>query len=347
MAVEKIEEKKLPLEGMSKKQRLAAFLVVLGPEVASSVLTQFDEREVEEISTEMVSMKIIPLEQQRELIKEFMGVTIEASTSATGGSSFAKQVLERSLGSYKASEIIKRVAPATSNRTVDTSILRNILPRQLVGLLRKEQTQTWALVLSLLEAQRCSEVLALINPEMRLDIVERIATMEPTSSEVIEQVLSQIKRQLNMGDQVEVTSSGGTQILANILNTLDDNVSKQVLSGLEERNPELSRQIKKLLFVFEDIADLDKATITKVLREIDFHILAVALKTASEHLRSIIFAALSKRASEMIDEEIRFMPPVRLKEVEEAQEQIIDQLRRLEASGEVVLSKSGGGDALV
>jgi len=151
-----------------------------------------------------------------------------------------------------------------------------------------------------------------------------------------------------MKNRLDVTSSGGTKILADVLNTLDDAMTKEVLTKLEERNPELSKSIKKLLFIFEDIADFDKQTMARILREVDFHVLAVAMKTASEKLKNAVLTSLSKRAAESVSEEIKFMPPVRLKEVEAAQEQIIEVIRNLESSGEITLNrKGGGGDDLV
>ncbi|MFZ5806695.1 MAG: flagellar motor switch protein FliG [Verrucomicrobiota bacterium] len=341
--VEDKEKEKKPtslLESMSKKQKLAALLVTMGPELGATILNEFDESDVEEISTEMIKLDFVSPMMQRELLHEFSGIILEAVASSAGGPQFAKVILEKAIGSYKANEVINRVAPNRVH-TIDTMVLRDIPPRQILNLLRKEQIQTWALVLSYLEPARCAEVLSLLNPEFRSDVVERIATMEPTPSEVVEQVLLHIQRRSSLRNQQDVTSSGGIQILASVINTLDDATSKQVLASLEERNPDLCRSVKKLLFTFEDMAELDKSAIGKMLREVDFHILAVALKTASEKLKGIIFGALTKRAAEAISEEIEFMPPVRLAEVEEAQEQIIEQLRKLEANGEIVLNRGG------
>lgn len=335
-----------PLQGMSKKQKLAALLVVLGPEVASTLLNDFEEREVEEISSEMVKIDFVAPPMREALLEEFSPVCVKAVTSLAGGASYAKRVLEKAIGNFKANELISRVAPNRVH-SVDTGALRDIPVRQLVSMLRKEQLQTWALVLSFLEPTRTAEALALMQPEFRTDVVERIATMEPTPSEVVEQVITHIQRRSNLRNRQNVTSSGGTKNIADILNSLDDSTSKQVLTSLEERNPELSRIVKKQLFVFEDIAALDKASLQKVLREVDFHLLAMALKTASEKLKDTVMSALTKRASEIIMEEIEYMPPVRLAEVEHAQEQIIEQMRRLEANGEITISSKGDGDVVV
>ncbi len=334
------------LRGWSKKQKLAALLVVLGKELAAQILNDFDERDVEEISTEMARIDFVSVEVQRSLLKEFTGVAVDAVASAAGGPQFAKDVLERSIGSFKANELINRIAPNKA-RNVDISVLRDIQPRQLINLLRKEQIQTWALVLSYLDPARCAETLSLLNTDFRTDIVERIATMEPTSSEVVEQILTHIKRRVAMKNTLSVTSSGGARILAEVINALDDQVSKQLLAGLEERNPELAKNIQKLLFVFEDVADMDKQTIARILREVDYHQLAVALKTASERLRAVVLGALSKRAADGLQEEIQYMPPVRLADVEEAQEKIIEIVRELEASGEITVSKGGSRNELV
>ncbi len=329
-----------PLHGMSKTQKLASFLVIVGQDLAEQILREFDEREVEDIATEMAKITFVPLIMQRALLREFSPVAIDAATSAHGGPDYARDILERSLGRYKANEVMSRVAPSRP-KSVDTSILREIQPRQLVNLLRRDQPQTWALVLSYLEPIACAQVLGMLTPEQRTDIVERIATMEPVSSYVVQQVLSLIKNRLNLRTPTDVASSGGTKILAQILNNLDDNQAQQVLNSLDERNPELSRAIKKLLFVFEDLGDLDKPTITRILREVDSHDLAVSLKTASDRLKTLVFSAMSKRAVEAINEEIQFMPPVRLSDIEAAQEKILEACRTLEANGEVVLNKKG------
>ena len=334
------------LDDMSKKQKLASLFVVLGQDLASEILRDFDEYEVEEITTEMTKIEFVPIPLQRALLYEFSSITMNAVTSAVGGPSFAKQVLEKSFGSFKANEVISRVAP-NKVKTIDTSKLRDIPPSQLMSMLRKEQTQTWALVLSYLEAGRCAEVLGMLNPEFRADIAERIATMEPTSAEVAQKVISIIEQRLNSRGPKGVTTSGGTKILAEILNELDDASSKHVLTTLEERNPELSRAIKKQLFIFEDIGNLDQSALAKLMREVDFHVLAVALKTASDKFKNKLLGCLTKRAREMIAEEIQFMPPVRLSDVEDAQEQVIEIVRKLEASGEIVMSRKGEGDELI
>jgi flagellar motor switch protein FliG len=334
------------LKGWSKKQRLAGLLVVLGRDMAAQILSVFDDREVEEISTEMARIDFVSPDTQRALLKEFTIVAVDAVASAAGGPLFAKEVLERSLGSFKANELINRIAPNKA-RAVDTAILRDIQPRQLINLLRKEQIQTWALVLSYLDPSRCAEVLSLLNADFRTDIVERIATMEPTTTEVVEQVLEHIKRRIYQRNNQSISSSGGARILAEVINSLDDSVSKQILNGLEERNPDLAKSITKLLFVFEDVGDLDKQTIARVLREVDYHQLAIALKTASDRMRTAVFTALSKRAAESLQDEIQYMPPVRLADVEEAQEKIIEVIRQLEASGEITVSKGGSKNELV
>jgi len=334
------------LRSWSKKQKLAALLVVLGKELAAQILNEFDERDVEEITTEMARLDFVSADLQRALLKEFTSVTVDAVASAAGGPQFAKDVLERSIGSFKANELINRIAPNKA-RNVDISVLRDIQPRQLINLLRKEQIQTWALVLSYLDPARCAETLSLLNTDFRTDVVERIATMEPTSSEVVEQILNHIKRRVAMKNTLSVTSSGGARILAEVINALDDSISKQLLTGLEERNPDLAKNIQKLLFVFEDIGDLDKQTLARVLREVDYHQLAVALKTASERLRSTVLNALSKRAADGLQEEIQYMPPVRLADVEEAQDKIIEVVRELEASGEITATKGGGKNELI
>lgn len=330
-----------PLEGLSKTQRLAAFLTLVGPEVASGILRELDERDVEVISGEMAKLGFISVSMQRALLEEFSSMTVDAVASLHGGPDVARTVLEKSYGSYRANEVISRIAPSRP-RSIDTTILREIQPRQLANILRREMPQTWALVVSYLEPTKCAEVLTLVSPDLRADIVERIANIEPVSSEIAQQVFTFLRNRAAQRGPQDVATSGGTQLLADILNNLDDALSQQILSTLEERNPDLSRSIKKLLFTFDDLADLDKGAIARVLREVDFHLLAVALKTASDELKNIIFNTLSKRASETIKEEIQYMPPVKLSEVEKAQDSILEIVRNLAASGEITLPGRDG-----
>lgn len=330
------------LEGWNKNQKLAGLLVVLGSEVASTILNQFDEREVEEIMKEMAKLDFISIPVQQAIVKEFSGITIAAVTSTAGGPAYARTILEKSLGSLKANEILTRVSPSKF-RSLEAGVLREVQPRQLMSLLRKEQTQTWALVLSYLEPTRCAEVLTLIAPEQRTEIVERLAMMDAVSSEVVSQVMTLIKNRLQLRNQVDFSTTGGTKNIAEVLNVLDEATSNQILNSLEEKNPDVSRAIKKLLFTFEDLNDLDKSQMQRVLREVDFQILAKGLKTASEKLKALIFGALSKRAVESLQEELKFMPPVRLRDVEEAQDKIVEAVRRLESSGEITIIRKGGG----
>lgn len=331
---------------LNKTQRLAAFLTLVGPEAAANLLREFDETEVEAITTEMAKLSYVPMPMQRALLHEFSSLALEAVTSAPAGPSVAKDVLEKSYGSYRANEVINRIAP-TRPRSIDTTVLREIQPRQLANLLRREMPQTWALVLSYLEPSKCAEVLAVVGPEQRVDIVERIASIDAVSSVVIQQVLSFLRSRIQHRGGSDVASSGGTRILADVLNQLEDAVSQQVLTSLEERNPELARSIKKLLFVFEDLGQLDKASISRVLREVDFHVLAVALKTSSDTLKQTIFSVLSKRAAETIREEIQYMPPVKLSDVEKAQDSILESVRTLAANGEITLPGRGDAGELV
>ena len=336
-----------PIAEWSKLQKIAALMVVVGHDIAIQVLNGFEEREVEEITTEMAKIAFVPMAVQKALLKEFSPVTLEAVTAAHGGPEYARQVLEKALGTYKANEVMNRIAPSKVARTVDTAMLREIQPRQLMNALRREQPSMWALILSYLEPATCAQILSGLNPEQRTEIVERIAGMEPVNAEIIQKIMSYLKDRLNLRGQADTARSGGTRILAQILNNLDDTTSQQVLSSLDERNPDLSRSIKKLLFVFDDLGALDKSSLQKVLREVDTHDLAVALKTANEPVRNAIFGAMTKRAVESLAEEIQYLPPVRLKQIEEAQEKILEAVRNLEANGEIVVSRGGGSDGVV
>jgi flagellar motor switch protein FliG len=338
-----MEAETAPLEpaSLTRLQKLAALLIMLGPESAAEMLRTFDQREIEFIIKEMSRLTVVNQELQREILQEFTDVAVKASTDVLGGVDYAKSALEKSVGLFRASDIIGRVAPAP----VPLAGMQQIVeldPRELVNLLRQEQPQTIALIASYLSPARCSQVMMLLPDDLRNCVVERLATLGPTPVEVVERIVTVLSRKAGAKTTRALNQTGGLKNVADILNSIDKTLSQSVLTELEKRNPELGEAIRQKMFTFEDLTRLDTASLQKVMREVDMRDLAVALQTAGEKVKSALLAAVSRRAAETVREEISFLGPPKKKEIESAQRRIIDAVRRLEAEGEVDLGIANG-----
>jgi flagellar motor switch protein FliG len=325
------------IRGMNKMQKLGALLVILGPDSASNILKGLDETELEAVTAEMAKITMISAELQTDILREFTDVAVQASTSLRGGMEFAQTSLEKAVGVFKASNILGRVAPrrapvAAMNQIVDLEA------RQIFNLIKSEQPQTIALICSYLPPDRASELMGLLRNDVRDQVIEKLATLAPTPIEVVERVISVITKKLGAAAQARaISQTGGIKSAAELLNAMDKNLSKTLLLALEERNPELGQAIRQKMFTFEDLSHLEPSAIQKVLREVDMRDLAVSLKTASEDLKATLLSSISKRAAETVNEEISFLGPLKLKDIEGAQVRIIEVVRRLEGEGEIEL----------
>ncbi|SPE56892.1 Flagellar motor switch protein FliG [Verrucomicrobia bacterium] len=327
---------------LSRVQKLAALLVILGPDAAAQILRGFESHEVETISSEMANFAMISQELQSEILQEFSEVAIQAGTAIRGGVDVTRATLEKAMGLYKATEILSRVAPSPSP-VAAIGDLAEMEPRQFYNLLRHEQPQTVALVVSYVGPQRAAEALMFFAAEQRDKILERIATLAPTPVEVIEKVVEILLARRGTNQTRALNQSGGVKTAADVLNAMEKTQGKTLLGSLEERNPELGQAIRQKMFTFEDLASLDSATLQRILREVDLRELALALRrNASEKLKSTLLGCITKRAAETVQEEMVFMGPVRLRDIESAQLRIIDAVRRLEAEGTVDLSEVHG-----
>jgi flagellar motor switch protein FliG len=326
---------------LTTTQKLAAFLLILSPENAAHLMKSLDEIELDEVSSEMVKMGAVNQELQYEVLREFSGVALEAATSVNGGIDRAKELLEKSVGSLRAGEIIGRVAP---HRAVVGAMQQVVEmdPRYIFSLIQREQLQTIVLVTSYLSQEKASQVVAMFRPEVRDQIVERLATMAPTSKEAVESVAQTLQGKLGNNRSRALNQTGGVQHTARMLNNLPPDMSKSILTSLTERNADLGEAILKKMFTFEDLERLDSRTLQTILQDVDMRLLAVALKTASEKLKKSLLSCISKRAAENISEEISFMGPLKLTEIDAARSQIIDTVRRLEAEGEINLEDLRG-----
>lgn len=331
-------------EKLKGKKKVAILLLAMGPEISSRLLKHFTEQEIEMITLEIANLSRVDKETRDEVLEEFLLMTQAQQYMLEGGVDYARELLEKTVGHHKAMEIIKRLKEQVKVKPF--TFVRHTDPKQLVNIIGREHPQTIALILSYLDSQQAALVLSELPGEMRSDIARRIALMDRTSPEILIEVEKVLKDKLSTVVQQDFTQAGGVDTLVNILNRVDRGTEKLILEELEKEDAELADEIRQRMFIFEDIITLDDASIQRVIREVDSKDLAKALKGSSEEVKERIFRNLSKRAAEMLKEDLEFMGPVRLREVEEAQQRIVGIIRRLDEAGEIIISR-GGEDAIV
>jgi flagellar motor switch protein FliG len=327
---------------LSRVQKLAALLVILGADAAAQVLRTFEPQEVENICSEMAQFTMVGQELQAEILRDFSDVAVQAGTSVRGGVEVTRAALEKAIGVFKATEILSRVAPLRSSIGAIQEIV-DMEPRQIYNLIRHEQPQTVALILSYTNADKGAETLAFFQAEQRDKILERVATLAPTPVEIVEKVVEVLVAKRGVSHTRALNQTGGCKVAADLLNAMDKDQGKMLLGSLEERNPELGQAIRQKMFTFEDLASLDTTVLQRILREVDMRELALALKSASDKLRTKLLACLTRRAAEAVQEEVSFMGAVRLRDIESAQLRVIDAVRRLETEGAVDLGEARKG----
>lgn len=326
----------LDVSKMSKTQKLAALLIILGPESAAQILKSLPSQDLEVITAEMARMPMITQEVRAEVLHEMSGVALAAGTSMRGGIPFAQDALELAVGSPRAADILNRVSPQNGGSAA-VQRLAGMEVRQVFNLIKDEHPQIIALVTSHLRPEKASELLALLPPEARDPIIERLATLEPAPAEIVDQIVETMQRRLTGRTTRGMNQTGGLKSAADVLNALSKDLSKAIITSLEGRNAELGQAIRAKMFTFADMKQLDVAALQKVMREVDMRDLALSLKKADETLKAKLFGAISKRAAETVNEEISFMGSVKLKEIDAAQGRIIEIVRKLEGDGEIDL----------
>ncbi len=322
---------------LNRHQKLAIFLISIGPETAAQILKQFDDIEIENLSREMAAYEMIPDNVVKQAMEEFSSVVASSVQAATGGIGFVQRTLELAKGDHRASAIVGRVGPAVGTSIEVIKDISDMEGRQIFNLIKNEQPQTISFVLSYLEPTKAAEVFPLLSPDLREEVIERLGTIESTSIELVNKIARSLGKHFDTKKRPAFHHSGGVRAVASLLNSLEKDLSKTLLGRLEERNASLSAAIRKKLFSFEDLNRLQSADLQRVLREIDSGNLGIALKSASEPLRNKVYAGLSKRAAESLKEEIEMLGPVRLKDVEAAQDLIIQAVRRLEEEGQITI----------
>ncbi len=342
MAEEKDNEE--VLSKYSGVQKAAVLLIVLGPERSAKVFQHLKDDEIENLTLEIANTKTIPGDVKDAVIDEFYEICLAQQYIAEGGIAYAKQLLDKALGAERARTVIGKLTASLQVRPFE--FMRKTDPSQLLNFIQDEHPQTIALILSYMPSSQAAAVVSALAPEKQADVARRIAMMDRTSPDMIKEVEKVLEKKLSSLVNQDYTIVGGVDAIVNILNTVDRSTEKHIMEELEIDEPELADEIRRKMFVFEDILLLDNRSIQTVLREVDNNELSVALKNANEEVQKAIFDNLSSRLAAMIKEDMEFMGPVKLKDVEEAQQKIVNIIRKLEDSGEIVISR-GGGDEIV
>ncbi len=330
---------------LTSKQKAAILLISLGPEVASNIYRHLREDEIEQLTLEIATMRKVDSQDRAPVLHEFQELAVADQIIASGGIEYAKEVLEKAMGQERALSIIERLTSSLQVRPFEFA--RRANPSQILGFIQNEHPQTIALVLSYLEANQAAAILGELPANVRADVAKRIAVMEATSPEVISSVERVLETKMASTTSIDVTEVGGLEAVVHILNGVDRATERGILESLETSDPELAENIKKLMFVFEDIVLLDNRAIQRVIRDVEQSDLMLALRTASEDVQEAVYRNMSKRMVETFKQDMEFAPPVRLRDVEEAQQRIVGQIRRLEEMGEIVIARGGGEDILV
>jgi flagellar motor switch protein FliG len=330
---------------LTGRQKAAIFLVTIGSEISAEIFKHLREDEIETLTFEIARLETIEPDQKDAILMEFQELMMASEFITTGGIDYARELLEKSLGSQKAIDIINRLTSSLQVRPFD--FIRRTDPAHLLNFIQQEHPQTIALILAYLEPNKASIILQSLPHEVQSDVARRIATMDRTSPEVLREVERVLEKKLSTLSSEDYTAAGGVESIVEILNLVDRSSEKQIIEALEDEDPELAEEIKKRMFVFEDIVMLDDRAIQKVLREVDSQELAKALKSVDTEVQDKIFRNMSKRAAGMLKEDMEYMGPIRLKDVEEAQQKIVSIIRHLEDTGEIVVARSGEDELVV
>lgn len=330
---------------LTGKQKAAILLISLGPDVSAQVYKHLSEEEIERLTLEISGVRKVESKDKEGIIEEFHQIALAQEYITQGGIGYAKTILEKALGGDQAQTIINRLTSSLHVKPFDFA--RKADPSQILNFIQNEHPQTIALILSYLDSIQAGQILSELPQDMQADIAKRIALMDSTSPEIINEVEQLLERKLSTSVTQDYTQTGGIETVVDVLNGVDRSTERTILEALEVQDPELAEEIKKRMFVFEDIVTLDNRSIQRVIRDVDNEDLMLALKVASEEVKNVIFKNMSNRMAETFMEEMEYLGPVRLRDVEEAQTRIVSTIRRLEESGIIVVARGGGEDIIV
>ena len=330
-------------DGLTPQQTVAVVMVALGEDVSGEVMKHLSDYEIEEITQAIAGLKNVSVEVMDRVIEEFEQLLMAGEWISQGGVDFARAALERAVGPRKAQEILDRI---TSQISAGFYMLRNVPPDQIAPFISHEHPQSIALILSQLEADQASGILAQLPELLQSDVAYRIATMENITPNVLKEIEESLEESLRdmLGGNQDV---GGPKVVADILNLTGSTVEKNVLDNMDAQDPEVSESVRNLMFVFDDIAKLTDRELQVLMREVDQADLVIALKSASDEMKEKILGNLSERVRTFITEEMEFAGPMRLSEVEEVQLRIVQQVRQLEEQGQISIVKGDSNDQFV
>ncbi|HEB61427.1 MAG TPA: flagellar motor switch protein FliG [Phycisphaeraceae bacterium] len=332
-------------EDLSGTSKAAILLLSLEPDIGSKLLSNMDEEVVEEVTRELASIGEVPVEYRRYVLNEFYGLAIASQNFTVGGLDYAQRLLKEALDPKLADKILSQIQ--TQVQRTPFSFLQKAESESLMAFIQEEHPQTIALIVCHLSHHKAAEIVMGLPLQKQIEVVKRIANMEQTNPEVITEVEKGLESRLSNMLLQSMERAGGVPAVAEILNTTDRSTEKAIMEGLESEDPDLVEQIRRLMFVFEDILMVDDKGIQAVLKEVDNDELSLALKTASEELKEKIFGNMSTRAAQLIKEDMEYMGPVRVADVEAAQQRIVDIVRRLEDAGELMITGRGDKDLIV
>ncbi len=332
-------------EELTSRQKAAVILTVLGSDVSGEVVRNLGEEQIETLTLEVARLERISPEQREAVILEFFEMAVAQEFIAEGGIEQARSVLEAAFGADRADETMKKIV--TAMQVMPFEFLRKADPAQVLSFIQDEHPQTIALILSYMPVNSAASILQKLPGDLRGDVAGRIALMEQTPPEVVRRVEQTLEKKVSNLLSQEMTQAGGPKALVDLLNRVDRQTERLIMESLEDDTPELAEQIKNMMFVFEDIVQLDDRAIQAIMREVDMKELGTALKGVGGAVADKIYRNMSERAVGMLKEDMEFMGPVRLRVVEEAQQKVVNVIRKLEESGEITVSRSGEEDMLV
>ena len=333
------------IESLTPTQKAAIALVAFGTEVSALVLKTLTEEELERLTVEIANLRQVSPELEEKVIRECHDIFMARQYISQGGIDFAREILEKAVGDKRAGDILNRLE--SSLRTSGFNLLKNIDPRQLVNFIQNEHPQTISLILTQLIPQQAAAVLSELPRELQSEVALRVATMEKISPDVLKEVESTLESHFQASAGRDLSVSGGAKTIADILNLIETTAEKNILQAIEAENGALAAEIKNLMFVFDDLVLLDDRGVQRLLKEVETKDLAIALKAASEEVKNKIFANVSERVAVLVKEEMEFMGPMRLSDVETAQQRVVESVRRLEEEGQIVIAGRGGKEDII
>ena len=330
---------------LTGRQKAAILLITLGPDISAEVYKHLTEEEIERLSLEISSVQQVDNELKETILEQFHQIAIAQDFISQGGVDYAKTVLEKAFGKQEALNIINRLTSSLQVRPFDFA--RKADPQQVLNFIQGEHPQTIALVLSYLEPEQAGQILSELEENVQADIASRIATMDSTPPDIIAEIEQVLEKNISSSLTEDYTQTGGVQSVVDVLNEVDRSTERTILDSLEIQQPELAEEIKKRMFIFDDIVILDNRAIQRIIREVEDEDLKLSLRVASDEVKDVIFKNMSTRMAETFKEEMEYMGPVRLRDVEEAQTRIVSTIRRLDEIGEIVIARGGGDDIIV